>query len=171
MPHSGKSLGRVLMLNANFAPLTIMSVEHAVVLLWLNKVELVVAREDRVLRSAHEEMPFPSVIRIRQFASVPFKKVPLTKRNILRRDDFHCQYCGSKHNLTLDHVQPKSKGGLDTWTNLVTCCKKCNASKGDQTLEESGMVLMRKPHKPHHLAFLKAVSKEGMEAWSPFLFT
>lgn len=170
MPHSGRSLGKVLALNADFSPLMIMRVEHAVVLLWLNKAELVVQRSDKLLRSERETMPFPSVIRIRHFASVPFKKVPFTKRNILRRDYYECQYCGSEEHLTLDHVQPKSRGGLDTWTNLVACCKKCNIAKGDRTLEESGMTLRRKPHRPHHLAFLKAVSKEGLRDWEPYLF-
>ena len=167
-------MGRVLLLNANFAPLTIMSVEHAVVLLWLNKVELVVAREDRMLRSAHETIPFPSVIRVRQFASVPFKKVQLSKRNLFRRDDYTCMYCGHHADdgaeLTIDHVVPVSKGGNNSWTNWVTCCKKCNSAKGDMTLEECGMKLIRPAHRPHHLAFLKSVSKEGMAAWEPFLF-
>lgn len=170
MAHSGKSLGKVLCLNANYTPLTIMSVEHAVVLLWLNKVELVIARDDKMLRSAYETMPFPSVVRVKQFAVVPFKKVPLTKRNILRRDDYTCQYCGSHDDLTLDHVQPKSRGGLDSWTNLVACCRRCNNAKNDQALEEAGLTLLRKPHRPHHIAFLKAVSKEGMASWEPFLF-
>lgn len=150
--------------------MAVYSVEKAIVLLVLNKVDLVESQEGRVLRSKYAELPFPTVVRVRTYKKVPNKKIPLTKRNILRRDNYVCQYCTSERDLTIDHVQPKSRGGADSWTNLVSCCRKCNNTKNDQTPEEVGMTLKRKPHRPHHIAFLKSISKEVSPSWEPYLF-
>ena len=171
MKSHAKSLGKVLLLNANYEPMTIVSVEKAIVLLYLEKVELVVQSRARVLRAAYSYLPFPSVIRVRDYVKLPFKKVPLTKRNIFRRDDYECQYCGSGDELTIDHIVPQSRGGEDSWTNLATACRRCNNTKNDQTPQEAGMRLRRKPSRPNHILFLKAMSKEVDDAWEPYLFT
>jgi 5-methylcytosine-specific restriction endonuclease McrA len=100
----------------------------------------------------------PSVIRLNRYVHAPYRGVNLTRQNVFKRDNFECQYCGTKKELTLDHVVPSSRGGIHSWTNLVTACKRCNAKKGDYTLEESGMDLHRKPYKPSYALFLRDIS-------------
>jgi len=167
----GKSLGKVLLLNANYQPMSICSVEHAVVLLYLDKVDLVETSKTRALRSAFTTFPFPSVVRVKSFVNLPFKKVPLTKKNVERRDNGQCVYCTSTRDLTIDHVIPKSKGGKDSWDNWVTACKRCNSLKDDKTLEEAGMKLLKKPTRPNYIMFLKSMSKEVAGDWEPYLYT
>ncbi len=97
----------------------------------------------------------PSVIRLNRYVNAPYKGVSLTRQNVFKRDNFECQYCGTRRDLTLDHVMPSSRGGAHTWTNLVTACKRCNARKGDFTPEEAQMTLPRKPYKPSYSLFLR----------------
>ena len=89
----------------------------------------------------------------------------------MRRDDHKCQYCGKKNvEMTVDHIIPKSKGGADSWENLVTACVKCNNIKGNRTPEEIGMKLHSKPRKPNHILFLKLAIGAMEDDWRPFLF-
>jgi len=164
------SLGKVLVLNANYEPMAICSTEKATVLLYLDKVELVVADESRMLRSQRTSLPFPSVVRVQSFVKQRFKKVALTKRNILRRDGYECQYCGSERELTVDHIMPQSRGGEDSWTNLTTACKRCNNAKNDRTPDEAGLKIRKRPGRPSHVFFLRAMSKEVSSSWEPYLF-
>jgi 5-methylcytosine-specific restriction endonuclease McrA len=102
---------------------------------------------------------------------VPYKKVVLTRKNILRRDAYKCAYCGrSDLPLTIDHVLPKSRGGNDSWENLVCACTLCNNRKGDRTLEEADMVLHNRPFKPSHIMFIKHVVGKLDENWKPYLY-
>ncbi len=102
---------------------------------------------------------------------VHYKRVMLSRKNILRRDNHKCQYCGrSDLPLTIDHVIPKSKGGQDTWENLVAACIKCNNKKGDRTFEEANMQLIRKPFRPSHIMFLKNFVGQVDERWKPYLY-
>jgi len=102
---------------------------------------------------------------------VPYKKVVLTRKNILRRDGYKCSYCGRGDlTLTLDHIVPKARGGTDSWDNLVSACTKCNNKKGDRTPEEADMALLRKPFKPSHLMFIKNVVGKVDEKWKPYLY-
>lgn len=111
----------------------------------------------------------PAVIRLNKYVNVPYKGVSLTRQNIFRRDNFECQYCGSKKDLTLDHVEPRSKGGKSVWNNLVTACKRCNAKKGDFAPEKAGMALKSRPFKPSYILFLRDLSGMLCEEWKPFL--
>ena len=91
----------------------------------------------------------PTVIRLRQYVHVPFRQLPLTRRNLFQRDQQTCQYCGSRDQpLSIDHVVPRSRGGSDTWENVTTACLSCNVRKGNRTPKEASMPLHRAPHRP-----------------------
>jgi 5-methylcytosine-specific restriction endonuclease McrA len=116
-------------------------------------------------------MPFPSVVRLSIFIRVPYKKIILSRKNILRRDSHRCQYCGRGDNaLTLDHVVPKARGGDDSWENLVTACVVCNNRKGDRTPEEVNMRLQRPTLRPNHVMFIRHFVGNIDERWKPYLF-
>jgi 5-methylcytosine-specific restriction endonuclease McrA len=168
--HSSLS-GKVLILNGNYEPLAICNVQKAIILLYLNKADMVSAVGGKAVHSASASIPFPSVIRLSNYVRVPFKKVILSRKNILRRDGHKCQYCGaSSISLTVDHIMPKSRGGEDSWENLVSACLRCNNRKGSHTPDEAEMPLMKRPIRPNHVTFLRQyVGKVGKD-WEPFLF-
>jgi len=169
--HSPSLANRVLVLNQSYEPISVCSAKKAFLLVYLLKADLVAEREDRVLRSVNATYPYPSVIRLSSYIRVKFKNIELSRRNILRRDNNQCQYCGKISSpLTLDHIIPRSRGGMDTWDNLVTACVRCNNRKGNQTPEEAGMKLAKQPRKPHHVIFLKNFMGKVDEAWKPYLF-
>lgn len=136
------------------------------------KAEIVAERSNRILRSVNSSFPYPSVIRLSSYIRVPFKKIELSRKNVLRRDNFHCQYCNSSagSQLTIDHIIPKSRGGTDVWENLVTACLKCNNRKGNRTPDEAQMRLISVPRRPHHVLFLKQYMGNADESWRPYLF-
>src|SRR5574341_1128575 len=118
---------KVLVLNQNYEPLSVCNVKKAIILLYLGKAELIAALDGKLLRSVSVTMPFPSIVRLSVYVRVPFKKIVLSRKNILRRDSHKCQYCGkSEVALTVDHVVPRARGGLDSWENLVCACIDCN---------------------------------------------
>ncbi len=162
--------GHVLVLNQDYSALTICSVQRAVVLVLLRKAELVEAHPERFVRSPSARFPWPSIVRLKMYARVPYKRILLSRKNILRRDRFRCQYCGSRDRLTVDHVLPKSRGGLDTWENLVAACTVCNNRKGNHTPEEARMRLRRKPFRPSHVMFIRDLIGTVDETWKPYLF-
>lgn len=162
--------GRVLVLNGNYEPLNITTVRRAVTLVFVGKAEVVVPRDGEVLRAEKAELPVPSVVRLARYIRFRRKEIPLTKRNILKRDGYRCQYCGTTQGpMTVDHVIPKRLGGEDSWENLVAACFKCNNKKGDRTPEEAGMKLLSKPRKPNYFIFHFAQELPD-ERWKPFLF-
>ncbi|ACB49759.1 hypothetical protein cce_0408 [Crocosphaera subtropica ATCC 51142] len=139
-------MGKVLVLNASYEPLNITSWRRAVVLLIKGKAEQLENNE----RFIYTDFPLPSVIRLRHYVRVPYKEIPLTRRNILERDRHTCQYCRYKgEQLTLDHVIPRSRGGGETWENLVTACVRCNVKKGNRTPKEAHMNLRHPPRRPY----------------------
>ena len=162
--------GHVLVLNADYQALAVCSVERAVVLVVLRKAELVEALPGKALRSTTTQLAWPSVVRLTGYVRVPYRKVLLTRRNLLRRDDHTCQYCGSAERLTLDHVLPKSRGGPETWENLVAACVPCNNRKGNRTPEEARMPLRRQPFRPSHVMYMRDFLGETEDAWKPYLF-
>jgi len=157
-------------LNQSYEPVTICSPKKAIVLLVLMKAELVAHKSNRIIRTINYNFPYPSVIRLNRFVKMPFKKVELSRKNIMRRDNLSCQYCGSGFRLTIDHVYPKSRGGNDTWENLVTACVSCNNVKGNRTPEEADMPLRTIPKKPHHILYLRQFFGKVDDTWRPFLF-
>lgn len=160
---------RVLVLNQDYSPLMVCSVQRAFLLVYLNKSELVRPANGHRLHSVNKSFPMPSVIRLHRYVHAPYKGVALTRQNVFKRDNFECQYCGTKRDLTLDHIIPTSRGGQHTWLNLVTACKSCNARKGDYTPEEAGMPLRKKPHKPTYSLFLREFSGHEGNEWDDFL--
>lgn len=170
-PSHSTLTGKVLVLNGNYEPLAICSVEKAIVLMYLSKAELVSSLKHKEVRSTSVSLPFPSVIRLSCYIRVPFKKVILSRKNILRRDGHRCQYCGATSiTLTVDHIMPKSRGGEDSWENLVSACLRCNNRKGSQTPEEAQMPLMKRPIRPNHVTFLRQYVGRIDKDWEPYLF-
>jgi hypothetical protein len=113
----------------------------------------------------------PSVIRVPKYVNTHIHKVPLTRENVFKRDNHTCVYCGYNDNtkkLTIDHVIPQSKGGLNAWDNLVTACGRCNGAKADLTLEEFGKEIPI-PVRPHYLMLMKSVAHIP-DNWRPYLF-
>lgn len=162
-------MNTVLVLNQDFTPLTVCSVQRAFMLVFLNKADLVTEIQNKQLRSITHTFPFPSIIKIKYYVNIPYKGVVMSRHNIFKRDGGKCQYCGTNKELTLDHVIPRSKGGKSTWTNLVTACKKCNSRKSDFSLEKVGMKLVKAPVKPSYLNFLKMYTGSLREDWTPYL--
>ncbi|MCL4458745.1 MAG: HNH endonuclease [Chloroflexi bacterium] len=138
----------VLVLNQNYEPLNICNTRRAIVLINRGKAE-VLEHGLGVLRTPSREFPRPSVIRLVYMIKRPRPKVKLSRREVFLRDNYTCQYCGTKtRDLTLDHVVPRNRGGKHVWENLVSACKFCNHRKGSKTLEEARMRLLRLPYQP-----------------------
>jgi 5-methylcytosine-specific restriction endonuclease McrA len=163
--------GSVLVLNQNYEPLNISTTNRAICLVYLDKAELIVTHEERPYRSEKLVLPRPSVVKLSRFIKVRRREIPLTKRNALRRDNYRCQYCGTKEGtMTLDHILPKRLGGADSWDNLVCACSKCNNRKGDRTPDQAGMKLLRAPKGPNYFSFLLDGQKLPDDRWRPYLF-
>jgi 5-methylcytosine-specific restriction endonuclease McrA len=149
-------MGKVLVLNASYEPLNITSWRRAVVLLIKGKAEQI----EHNGKFVYAEFPLPTVIRLRHYVRVPYKEIPLTRRNILSRDRHSCQYCSySGDDLTLDHVVPRSRGGVDSWENIVTACVRCNVRKGSRTPREANMLLRNPPRKPHSSLYFEVTKQ------------
>lgn len=163
--------GKVLVLNQGYEPVSICSAKKAFLLLYMTRAELIANKDGIVIRSPRQAFPYPSVIRIPRFYRLPYQMIDLSRKNIMRRDSFKCQYCGSRtHNMTIDHVIPKSRGGNESWENLVAACIRCNNRKGNRTPDEANMKLLTKPKKPNHIFFLKQFMGTCDDHWRPFLF-
>ncbi|MGV3538926.1 MAG: HNH endonuclease [Rufibacter sp.] len=160
---------KVLLLNQDYTAIATCSLHKAFVLLYLEKAELVAQDVLNVLRTVSHTFPRPVVIRLYRYVRVPYKGIALTRQNIMRRDGYRCQYCGTSRNLTLDHLVPRSRGGESSWYNLTTACSRCNSKKGDRTPEEVQMKLVRKPFKPSLVSFLRESIQDLNHAWLPYL--
>ncbi len=145
------SKNKVLVLNASYEPLNICNWKRAVILIFKGKAEQIEHNGKVIYHNFH----IPTVIRLRRYVTIPYKEIPLTRRNLMYRDHYRCQYCGQKTcDLTIDHVIPRSRGGSDAWDNVVACCQKCNVKKGDRTPREAKMTLLKLPKAPFgHLHF------------------
>ena len=159
----------VLVLNQDLTPLALCHVNRAFLLIFNAKAELIRESKSRVMRSISKNYPYPSVIKLNRYISLPYRKVILNRHNIFKRDQNQCQYCGKTRELTLDHLIPRSKGGKFVWTNLVTACLSCNAKKGDKLISETDLVLNKNPIKPSFIMFLKKLSHRQINEWEPFL--
>ena len=161
-----------LLLNASYEPVKIIPWQRAITLVFLGKVEIV-EEYDREIRSVSLIVKAPSVVRLLRYVSLGRRHPPLSKLNILARDRFCCQYCGSTlsyGNMTLDHVVPRSRGGVTKWENLVAACHPCNRKKGGRTPREAGMTLHAHPVQPDWLPILTVRFQHKIPAsWSIFL--
>lgn len=162
---------KVLLLNASYEPLHVCSWKRAIVLLLKGKAVTV---------ESHEPIPdhvatLPSVIRMQYYIKMPHKQIPLTRKNLMHRDRYTCQYCGKMgSDLTIDHIYPRSRGGKDEWENVTVACLKCNVSKGNKTPEEAGLTLRSKPTRPGNFLFFE-LSKQWhtathYETWQKYMY-
>lgn len=150
-PHS-----TVLVLNSSYEPLHFTNWKRAIVLLFKEKAKVISKR----------------VIRLVNYVKISFQKTRIenpSRAMIYKRDDHQCQYCGTFKNLTIDHIIPRSKGGKDTWENLVACCSSCNTKKGDKYLHETNMKLRKKPLAPMSKVILD-VKKSKVDEWKEFIY-
>lgn len=160
----------VLILNQDYQPLNVVDVRKSLMLLFLDKAELVHDYPERSIRTVMSNYQYPSVIRLKKYARVPFRFIVLSRKNVLKRDGNKCQYCGSTRDLTIDHVIPRSRGGDDSWENLVTACTRCNNKKGSRTPREAQMPLRIKPYRPSHIVFLRDYGGSIDDSWKPYLY-
>jgi len=165
---------RVLVLNASFEPINVCTARRAVVLV-LKGVALAEESSSTWLHSSRFSMPTPSVIRLREYIHIPFERKSLSRKNILLRDHNTCQYCArvfAPQDLTLDHIVPRSRGGDSTWDNLVASCRSCNNRKGDRSLEDAGLRLLKRPQ-AYNLHVNRQIIRylgRSDEAWRKYLF-
>ena len=162
---------KVLVLNQSYQPLMVVGAKRAVCLV-LSKRSECVDNYSEVIKSQSFSMNLPSIIRINRYVKYVRNNIVLNRSNILKRDNFICQYCRkSSQTMTIDHVIPKNKGGLDAWENLVAACAKCNTKKGDTILDRIDMKLIKKPKKPNYLFYFKQYINEDVEeSWKQYLF-
>ena len=161
----------ILVLNADYTPINITDLKRAFNLIYKGKAEIIKHNNISPIVTELRKYRRPTIIRFLRYITIPFRKVHLNRQNIFRRDKYKCVYCGekTKNKLTIDHVTPKSKGGNNTWQNLVTCCKSCNIKKDDKTLEEVGMTLNTVPYRPTYIQFVKNITISYKDDWLPFL--
>jgi 5-methylcytosine-specific restriction endonuclease McrA len=164
----------VLVLNASYEPINICAARRALVLV-LKGVASAEEETTHAIHSTRRNVRLPSVIRLLEYRRIPHQTRALSRKNILMRDRYTCQYCHKilpSGELTLDHVIPRSRAGESAWENLVACCHHCNNRKGNRTPEEAGMKLARAPrpfslHTSRHLMRLLGKSDEQ---WRKYLF-
>jgi hypothetical protein len=182
----------VLLLNRNFSPVSVATVRRAFVLLYGGSAHAVddtgetydfsawlrvpVRTRDDGLPIIGSQVRVPRVLRLQRYDRAPRVAVRLTRRNLMIRDQFQCQYCGrrpSVRELNVDHVVPRSRGGLDSWENLVVSCRTCNLRKGRRTPAEANMALLSVPHHPRWSTAtqIRLVMREPFAEWQPFLQT
>lgn len=172
---NGNLLGSpVLVLNASYEPIHVCVARRALILLLKGVASAEELSNDEV-HSPSKVVPVPSVIRLLEYRRIPRQTRALSRKNILLRDRFTCQYCGhvfSASELTLDHVMPRSRGGKSSWENLVTSCRRCNNHKGDRLPDEAKMQLRRRP-RPFNLHTSRSLMRllgNHQETWRKYLF-
>ena len=156
-----------LALNASYEPLTIVPARRAVRLVLDRKAEILEADDGRAFRSERVEVPLPLVIRLVRFVHVPRRfRRQVTNTFLFARDNYSCQYCGRHRSelrgrqfLTRDHILPLSRGGGNTWDNVVTSCSPCNNRKGNRMPLEAGLRLRTEPAEPNHVHLVWAVRR------------
>ncbi len=183
-----------LVLNRNWSPISTTHARQALVLLcrdaahavcpdtyelfelgrWVERTidRLPALDRKRLVRTPSSWIEKPEVILLREYAGIPRREVAFSRRNLYRRDDFRCQYCkrpGAPHELSIDHVVPRSRGGKTTWENCVLACVRCNSRKANRTPRESGLSLDRPPRRPTWSPLLAALPRAQPESWKKFL--
>jgi 5-methylcytosine-specific restriction endonuclease McrA len=174
MPAYSRLQKPVLVLNASYEPINICAARRALVLV-LKGIASAEEMSQNAVHSMRRTVSVPSVIRLLEYRRIPHQTRALSRKNILMRDRYTCQYCLKvmpAGELTLDHVIPRSRAGESAWENLVACCHPCNNRKGSRTPEEAGMKLARQPrpfslHTSRHLMRLLGKSDEQ---WRKYLF-
>ena len=160
----------VLILNANFEPLHVSSTKRALGLIFAGKAEVIIDSHAQIHTSS-KVFTIPSIIRLSKMIRRPRPRISLTKREVIRRDNHTCQYCGRKNKeLTIDHIKPRHAGGPHTWLNVVAACPTCNRKKGGYTLDQIRMPLRRPPFEPKPTAMYRfGRYTKVREEWQTFL--
>lgn len=163
---------KTLKLDISYRPIEIVDAVEALVLCLVGKAQAIENYKNEI-KSVSDSFKLPAVIVLKRFVKYRFKIVSAHRREIINRDNNQCQYCSIElpnDKLTLDHIIPKSKGGKNTWDNLVAACKKCNQKKGNRTPEEANMKLVCRPIKPKY-NILRSVGKNQVsELWENYLW-
>lgn len=183
--------GAVLVLNKGWVPISIVTVRRAICMVICEHAQVVDAEDystydfeswadlgkvftdGEFILSPRHRIPVPHVILLQDYDKIPVKRVPFSRKNLWKRDEYKCQYCGKKpdsKDLTIDHVVPVSRGGATTWKNCVLACMKCNRKKADQTPSEAKMTLLRDPEEPpkRKLLFSIPISRKRI-TWDKFI--
>ena len=163
---------KTLKLDSSYRPLEIMDATEALVLCLIGKA-YAIENYAKEIRSVSEKFKLPAVIVLTRYVKFKFKIMKCRRTNVIWRDNNQCQYCQRQFEsvlLTIDHVVPKSKGGQNTWTNLVAACKKCNQKKGDRTPDQAGMKLIKQPIKPRTSVLRTIGKKEISTLWENYLW-
>jgi 5-methylcytosine-specific restriction endonuclease McrA len=160
----------VLVLNANYEPLNICTTKRAIGLMMTGKA-MMLADGRGAIHTVSRSFARPSVVRLLYMVHRPRPRVKLTKREIFRRDNYTCQYCGRRmSHLTIDHIMPRHRGGRHSWQNLVSACPACNRRKGGRTPAEAGMALLSQPGEPNASAeYLFGHMVERYDEWQDFI--
>jgi 5-methylcytosine-specific restriction endonuclease McrA len=177
-----------LVLNRNWQPVHVATVERALVLVW-NDSARVVDPEDFQLytwadwsrlkprdgegfvQAVWFRLRVPEVVTLTSYDRLPLGAVTFSRRNVSKRDRYTCQYCGSQprsEELTIDHVLPRSQGGVSSWENCVLACVACNKRKADRTPEQAGVKLRKRPIRPAWKP-LYADHTTRIASWSKFI--
>jgi 5-methylcytosine-specific restriction endonuclease McrA len=184
----------VLVLNKHWTPIGTVTLQRAITMLWSEysdgtpKAKIIepesfqqmtwddwsklkpIATDD-VIKAANISFRIPEVIQLARYEKLPAPKVHFSRRTLYKRDSYTCQYCGKQpgsEELTVEHIQPKSRGGLTTWENCVAACVECNHRKGSKTLAESGLTLRSKPCKPK-VSFFRSEITKPIKSWENFI--
>jgi hypothetical protein len=180
----------VLLLNRYYVPICVSTVRRALTMMYTGTAQAIdetgqsydfphwrmlpVRRRDKGLPIVGGCLRVPCVVHLQRYERIPSLAIRLTRSNLLLRDNQQCQYCGSRpgiRHLNVDHVRPRSRGGTDSWENLVVSCRSCNLKKGQRTPEEAGMRLIRPPRRPRWsaTAMILMSLEEPLREWQPFL--
>lgn len=164
---------RTLLLNSTYEPLSVISWQRAVTMVYLDKVEVLRSYQS-VVRSISSSLETPAVVRLTRFVKRHRAGIAFSRRNVFLRDGHRCQYCAvalPTHELTADHVVPKSMGGRTSWENVVTACAPCNRKKGGRTPAQARMTLIAMPKPPRDLPVLatQLARSNHPEPWREFL--
>ena len=155
----------LLVLNSDYSPLNVTTLHRGFVLVDKGKAEVVKKGVDDIVTTVGNFVR-PVIIRLLSFVRFRPKNLRVNRKRIFKRDNNTCGYCGSQKNLTIDHIVPKSRGGKNTWENMITCCSRCNSVKDDRTPEEAGMKLKFKPYQPD--IFSLVFSEQVENAWKEY---
>jgi len=159
---------KVLVLNSSHSPINITSWRRAMILMYKGKACGIEFNGTLI----NGRLRLPEIIKLSNYVPIPYMEIVLSRKNIYLRDNHTCQYCGKTGgNLTIDHIIPKSRGGKETWDNIVVCCARCNNRKGDSSLEVAGMKLTGTPYRPPSSLYLHMTRLTNVpSSWYDYFF-
>ena len=155
----------VLVLNSDFSPINVTSLHRGFSLVYKGKAGILKSSDEPIVCGIKQYVR-PLIIRLLNYVNFQRRRIRVNRHRIMRRDGYSCVYCGNKKELTIDHVIPKSKGGDNSWNNLVTCCSPCNLKKGDKLLHETNMRMIKKPTEPN--IFSDSVGQYLQKVWNEY---